>query len=120
MKKIIFNGVDLPKFSFFLDVAASKKFNSYVTEDVSIWFWKFSICIGVELKSLSKEVEFYSTNLIESLRKMDYEILMKKIEHRFPGVSSHLVLNDWLSGLDIMLYQASKTSYCKWEGVLLE
>lgn len=63
---IRFQGEDLPRYAYYLDLAA--KLLSADAEDDQVWFWRFVICIGIEKTAACKEVAEKCSGLLDAVR----------------------------------------------------
>jgi hypothetical protein len=115
---LYFEGIRLPDFAAFLDIAATM---APVSEETSMWFWRFPICIGAGRKERAKIVQAHSKELIEALASVAGG-LSSEIAAKFPGYASERVVSDWFTSLKTITEIAQSRKVCQWhmeEGSLI-
>ncbi|MBA4149834.1 MAG: hypothetical protein H0X66_17100 [Verrucomicrobia bacterium] len=112
MHVIKFEGVRLPTFASFLDVAAAIV---DVPEDTAKWFWRFTICAGRRADSPSGEVRRHSQALLAALPTSDGSIA-DMLRERFPDYEPAHILGEWRSSLQQIIELASEREICHWYG----
>ncbi|MBI9073919.1 MAG: hypothetical protein JEZ02_00815 [Desulfatibacillum sp.] len=116
---IIFNGMQLPLGAISIDYCASGNFFEDIDDAMSLWFWRFTICVGYYAKSEESRVVIHHADMLKSLILGDKE----RVREIITGKSSSSDEADqtlvwWLDTLDIMLESAANTSMSFWTGIL--
>jgi hypothetical protein len=97
---LYFEGVRLPDFGAFLDIAATV---TPVSEETHMWFWRFAICIGSPRKERSKVIASAASGLAP-------ELLSK-----FPGYHPEQVITDWVKSLRMIIEMSQSRKTCQWQ-----
>ena len=106
----MFEGERLPRFGFFLDVAAAI---APVPDETAVWFWRFSICVGAPRQDISSAIEHHATTLLAALPAQP-DTWREELHRRFPGHSSEEIFRDWRVSLDMILRIARERKICTW------
>jgi len=107
---LVFEDVRLPRFGFFLDVAAAI---ASVPEETAVWFWHFSICVGASRQERSSVIERHAGMLLAALPSQP-DTWSEELQRRLPGQSSEELLRDWRASLDLILRVAREKKVCSW------
>jgi len=109
---IEFEGIRLPRFASFLDVAASVL---PVSEATSVWFWRFTICAGTHRDDTSASILVHAEELLAALPPSS-ATFRSVLAERFPGCDSEAILSDWHSSLKHIIATAQTRDCCHWFG----
>ena len=113
LTRIIFEGIPLPRGAIYLDVAANVR-HAEEDEEMSIWFWRFTICAGVSRNAASREV---AKNVSALLKKLENRAgIFEHIDARLENENPAQLLRDWEESLKIMEAEAGKGKMCHWFG----
>jgi hypothetical protein len=107
---LYFEGIRLPDFAAFLDIAATM---APVSEETAMWFWRFPICIGSGRKELAKIVQSHSKELLEALASAAGG-LSSELSAKFPGYPPERVISDWFTSLKTIIEITQSRKYCQW------
>ncbi len=110
---LIFEMQVLPEYAFALDQFNYTDLFPGITEECSVWFWRFSICVGCMKGTQSEEVIKFSTEALNLLKKPSKE-LFKRLKKIFPDVDSEDVLSSWKESLETMVAIAGNRDKCTW------
>lgn len=105
-----FEGVRLPDYASFLDVAATL---TPVSEEAAMWFWRFSICIGTPRKERSRIVESYARELLAALAS-SASGLTPELLRKFPGEHPEHIISDWVKSLRTIIELSQSRKVCQW------
>jgi len=108
---ILFQNRPLPPSAIFIDVATGKLFNA--SEETSLWFWRFTICVSVSKKADSTTVLQHS-NKLQSLLAARPESLVNQVAKLCARSDPELILKEWTRTLEIMIDEAQKANDCEW------
>lgn len=114
---IIFNDVFLPPGAVFIDVCASHEFLPTITEELSLWFWKFTICVGRTRTEESTKVISYATELKKLIIANEIRIKEMICKLYEPNLAENIYVW-WVDTLDIMIATANQLKESKWRGIL--
>jgi hypothetical protein len=113
---IVFNKVYLPPGAIFIDYCASANILPYIDSNTSLWFWKFTNCVGVTKSSKSDDVIRYSENLKVML--LDNEDKARTlINEKYGSGNSATIFKWWLDTLVLMINSSKKRSVSTWYGI---
>ena len=107
---IRFAGRDLPPAAFFLDVAASIP---EADEELSVWWWRFCICVGRTRRADSKEV-IGNAQSLKSLIEQRPRSLYEKVRRGLSSWEPDYLLSQWIRALNIIIQEATTRPHCEW------
>ena len=110
---IIFNNEYLPPGAIFIDFCASNNFFSEVDESLSLWFWKFTICVGRFRSEKSETVIRYSQELKKLIIDNESDV-KKNIGEKYGVEKIKKIYEWWTDTLDIVITSAGKSTQSKW------
>jgi len=114
---LIFEMQVLPEYAFALDQLRCTELFPGISEECSVWFWQFSICVGRMKEASSEEVINFSNEALGLLKKPSKK-LIKRLKEIFPAVVSEDVISSWQETLETMIAVASTKDKCEWFGPL--
>ena len=112
---IVFNSQVLPTYAWTLDVAASARVVPEIDDTVSVWFWRFSICLEAERHADSEEVKKNSSALEKALRA-DRQAVLLRIASEIDNSSAEQIYDSWLDALGLMFAESRNKKVCRWIG----
>jgi hypothetical protein len=108
---LYFEGTRLPDFGAFLDIAASM---TPVSEETSMWFWRFTMCIGAPRKERSKVVSSHAKELLAALGSAANG-LAPELARKFPSHQPEQVISDWVKSLRTIIEASEVRKWCQWQ-----
>lgn len=115
MPIIVFNNIELPRESVFIDICASSRIIKDISEEMSLWFWQFTICVGLTKTENSSIVIKYATELNKLIIK-NRERILKKLIMLYGSENADSIINSWQRTLNIMIETAEQSETCTWSG----
>jgi hypothetical protein len=112
MHIIEFEGVRLPSFASFLEVASRIL---GLPDETDEWFWRFTICAGRERDAEASVVVHHARALLAALPNSVAPIA-DELRQRFPGCEPAQILDEWRSSLQQIVSLARVRSICRWYG----
>src|ERR1051325_5646479 len=91
MHIIEFEGVRLPSFASFLEVASMIL---GLPDETDEWFWRFTICAGGERDAEASVVARHARVLLDALPSSVAPIA-DELRQRFPGCEPTRILDEW-------------------------
>jgi len=113
---IEFNDIVLPPGAVFIDYLASGNVFEDIDEDLSLWFWKFTICVGLT-RSCASSIVARHAQALKTLLEDNREHVQKIIHERYPREEAHRVYDWWLETLNGMLESAATREVSQWHGI---
>ena len=112
MHIIEFEGVRLPAFTSFLEIA-SKILR--LPDETDEWFWRFTICAGRRREAEAPVVMHHARALLGALPSSAAPIA-DELRQRFPDCEPSQILGEWRSSLQQIIFLAGERSICHWYG----
>ena len=112
MHIIEFEGVRLPEFASFLEIA-SKILG--LPDETDEWFWRFTICAGRGRDADASVVTHHARALLDVLPS-SVAPLADELRQRFPECEPVHILDEWRSSLQQIISLADGRSICHWYG----
>ncbi len=115
---IIFNDEYLPLGAIFIDFCVSGRFfkDEEIDDNLSKWFWRFTICVGVNCSEKSAIVTDYSKKL-KSLIVDKKDHIQKIINEYYKQDEAVSIFDWWIDTLDIMIETAETRNVSNWRGI---
>ena len=113
---ILFNKQILPAYAWALDIAASTRVVPELDDTVSLWFWRFSICLEAERHADSEEVKMNISALEKALRA-DRRAVVLRIAAEVDSNLAEKIYDSWLDALGLMFTHSEEKTICRWIGV---
>jgi len=114
---LIFEMQVLPEYAFALDQFGYTEVFPGISEECSVWFWQFSICLGRMKEASSEEVINFSNEALGLLKNPSKQ-LKKRLKEIFSAVTSEKIISSWRESLETMIAVASTKDKCEWFGPL--
>jgi hypothetical protein len=112
---IVFNNKHLPLGAVFIDYCASNVFFD-IEDELSLWFWKFTICVGRKRTEQSSIVIENATKLKALLVNNETDV-KEKIYSKFEQKDSSSIYGWWMDTLNIMIRSAKDSDISEWYGI---
>jgi hypothetical protein len=112
---ITFYGVVLPRAACFIDVAFKLKIVTSLSEEMAVWFWRFTICKDGVKEAPSTEVLQHVLPLVEFLDENGSQV-RAELEDRYGEGRGRQIFDDWRQTLRIITESASTSDLCQWIG----
>jgi len=113
---IIFNGEYLSPGAIFIDSCASSNFFPEIDDDLSKWFWKFTVCVGLNCQEESQVVINYSKKLRQLLTDNQKHV-QKILDETCEPVEATKIFDWWVDSLFIMIQTAKNVTTSTWSGI---
>jgi len=110
---LIFEMHVLPEYAFALDQLNYIDLFPGISEDCSVWFWRFTICVGYIKCASSEDIIKFSTEALNLLKKPSKE-LFNRLNVVFPCVEPEEVLSSLRESLETMIALAANRDKCTW------
>ena len=109
-RPIIFEGVELPGTTFAIDHLGKEP---EMSEEGSVWIWRFTICAGIVKRDSSENVIRFATEALDiAMRFRDR--LLREVPARFDGPFDEMVIDEWVFSLRTIIKIAGTQPYCSW------
>ncbi|MCP4022368.1 MAG: hypothetical protein GY729_11035, partial [Desulfobacteraceae bacterium] len=108
----------LPSGAIFIDFFSIFRFfkDKEIDDNLSKWFWRFTICVGVNCSEKSAIVTNYSKKLKSLI--IDKEDHVQKIINEYYEPDEAVNIFDWwIDTLDIMVETAGTRNISNWRGI---
>jgi hypothetical protein len=99
----------------FIDYCASNVFFD-IEEELSLWFWRFTICVGRE-RTEKSSVVIENANKLKTLLVNNEKEVKHKIYSKYEQNESPYIYEWWIDTLDIMLDSARECGISEWYGI---
>lgn len=116
-RPIFFEGVELHGVMIAVDHLGLYDNLPEMSEETSIWLWRFTICVGVIREDSSASVVNAVSETLELIQRFRGRLL-KTLPDHYPGFQEE-VLEAWRQSLEQILCLAEERAHCKWQSPLL-
>ena len=106
----------MPLGAIFIDFCASRIFFKDIDEELSLWFWRFTICVDVAKYEESRKVIAFAQKL-RNLITDNKSRVKRKIRNKYDTDDRIYVYDWWVDTLDIMIESARHVKFSKWVGI---
>lgn len=107
---LLFEGVELPPSAFAIDHLAREP---EISEEASVWLWRFTICVGVTNRDNSQNVIRYASEALDIATRFRERLLLT-VPARFDGPFDAQVIDEWIMSLKTIIELARNTVECSW------
>ena len=115
LPRIVFQGKLLPSEAYQLDILANPDIVKGLSEEQSVWWWRFTICIGIKCDAHSDGVLYNARKLLNQLTTNSEQVL-DYLEVKYPTLNGAKLLEGWETSLKLIVDQASRATRCVWFG----
>ena len=113
MTPIIFEGIELSPISIAIDHLGMYGNLPELSDECSIWLWRFTICHGVTKKESAEKVRRMVVEVLSQVEK-NRDHLVNNVPLRFDGEFSGTHLKLWVDDLEKILSMTMDRDICHW------
>lgn len=116
-RSIIFEGVALPDTVISIDHLGMYDNLPEMSEETSLWLWRFTICVGMPRSDRSEIVLRHVSETLDLITRFRSRLLLT-VPAQYQGLFTEDVLDSWAMALRTMLDIAAGQTQCTWEAPL--
>ena len=113
MKPIIFEDTELSEISYMIDHLGAYENLPDLSEETSVWLWRFTICSGLIKNESSESIQKHIHEVLKNI-KQEKNKLVQKIDEHFIGPFTESKLSLWINDLETILTKSKATQTCSW------
>jgi hypothetical protein len=113
--RIVFQEKRLPVWAIAIDRAMRILREDEVGEPTALWFWRFTICVGVNRSARGSVAEKHALTLKSALIKNRRRVL-RELSNERQDTAPDSILNEWLATLDCIIDESRAAKTVHWYG----
>ena len=110
---IFFQGKPLPVAAYQLDLLAVHALINGLTEEQSVWWWRFTICVGCNRSDLLSTI-LQNAKILQDQLIGDPKRVAVYLEKKCPNYDPDVLINEWKQSLEIIIDEAKNAQRCTW------